>query len=408
MSVVSTLALAASSIVERPLRSILTSLGIVIGVAAVYAMLALGEGAKKQVEESLNSISTRTMQVWPDRNRRRSSQARPSMPFTEQDIRELRSINGVYAATGTLTGRSYTIATETNDVSGNFIGVDPDQLKATGGEMVSGQNISFADIETRRPVVVISEGIQRRLFDGQNPLGSTIKVNNVAFMIKGVTSKPESDISFGNDDLFVWAPITVARERVIGGNSFVQNHVSNIRVVGEMGQDLDAVESEIDIVLRRSRDLKAGAPPDYRIFSSRGWRQQAAEDTKALSFLLAAMGAISLITGGVGVMNIMLVSVTERTREIGLRMALGAQKSNIMNQFLTEALLLCILSGFVGLAVGYYMSKLAMDTMDLELVFSPSVALIAFGSALLIGVVFGFLPARRASRLNPIEALRHE
>lgn len=408
MSPLSTLGLAASSIIERPLRSILTSLGIVIGVAAVYAMLALGEGAKKQVEESLNSISTRTMQVWPDRNRRRSSQARPTMPFTENDINEMRSINGVYAATGTLTGRSYTIATDLNDVSGNFLGVDPDQLKSTGGSMVLGENISFSDIETRRPVVVISEGVQRRLFDGQNALGETIKVNNVAFTIKGITSKPESDISFGNDDIFAWAPITVARERVIGGNRFVQNHVSNIRIVGEIGQDLDSIEEEINIILRRSRDLKVGAPPDYRIFSSRGWRQQAAEQTKSLSFLLAAMGAISLLVGGVGVMNIMLVSVTERTREIGLRMALGAQKSNIMNQFLTEALLLCILSGFVGLAVGYFMSKLAMDTMDVELLFSPSVALISFGSALLIGVVFGFLPARRAAGLNPIEALRHE
>jgi len=408
MSALSTLGLAASSIIERPLRSLLTSLGIIIGVAAVYAMLALGEGAKKQIEESLNSISTRTMQVWPDWNRRRSSQSRPSMPFTEQDIIEMRSINGVYAATGTLTGRSYTIATDTNDVSGNFLGVDPDQLKASGSELKMGENITFADIETRRPVAVISEGIQQRLFDNQNPMGQSIKVNNIAFTIKGVATKADSNISFGNDDIFVWAPITVARERVIGGNRFVQNHVSNIRVVGDLGKNLDSIEEEINIILRRSRDLKVGAPPDYRIFSSRGWQQQAAEQTNSLSFLLAAMGAISLLVGGVGVMNIMLVSVTERTREIGLRMALGAKKSNIMNQFLTEALLLCILSGIVGLTLGFFMSKVAMDTMDVELVFSPFVALVSFGSALMIGVVFGFLPARRAAGLNPIEALRHE
>jgi len=371
-------------------------------------MLALGEGAKKQVEESLNSISTRSMQIWPDWNRGRSSQARRSMPFTEKDIVELRSINGVFAATGSLTGRSYTIATETNDVSGNFMGVDPDQLRSGGGEMKMGENITFADIETRNPVVVISEGIQQRLYDNQNPIGSTLKINNIAFRVKGVTTKPDSNISFGNDDLFAWAPITVARERVIGGNRFVQNHVSSIKVVGDIGASLDTIEEEINIVLRRSRDLKAGAPPDYRIFSSRGWQQQAAEQTNSLSFLLAAMGAISLLVGGVGVMNIMLVSVTERTREIGLRMALGAQKNNIMSQFLTEALLLCILSGIVGLGVGFAMSKFAMDTMDVQLVFSPTVALISFGSALFIGVVFGFLPARRAAGLNPIDALRHE
>jgi len=330
------------------------------------------------------------------------------MPFTEKDIVELRSINGVFAATGSLTGRSYTIATETNDVSGNFMGVDPDQLRSGGGEMKMGENITFADIETRNPVVVISEGIQQRLYDNQNPIGSTLKINNIAFRVKGVTTKPDSNISFGNDDLFAWAPITVARERVIGGNRFVQNHVSSIKVVGDIGASLDTIEEEINIVLRRSRDLKAGAPPDYRIFSSRGWQQQAAEQTNSLSFLLAAMGAISLLVGGVGVMNIMLVSVTERTREIGLRMALGAQKNNIMSQFLTEALLLCILSGIVGLGVGFAMSKFAMDTMDVQLVFSPTVALISFGSALFIGVVFGFLPARRAAGLNPIDALRHE
>ena len=408
MTPFATLGLAFGSIIERPLRSLLTSLGIIIGVAAVYAMLALGEGAKKQIEDSLNSISTRSMQIWPDRNRQRSSQSQRAMPFTEQDVIDLRTINGVFAATGSLTGRSYTIATDSNDISGNFMGVDPDQLRSGGGIMKMGENISFADIETRAPVVVISEGIQQRLFDNQNPIGSTIKINNVAFLVKGVTTKPDSNISFGNDDLFAWAPITVARERVIGGNRFVQNHVSNIKVVGNIGANLDTIEQEINIVLRRSRNLKVDTPPDYRIFSSRGWQQQAAKQTKSLSYLLAAMGAISLLVGGVGVMNIMLVSVTERTREIGLRMALGAKKGDIMSQFLTEALLLCILSGIVGLGIGFAMSKFAMDTMDVKLVFSPTVALISFGSALLIGVIFGFLPARRAARLNPIESLRHE
>ena len=408
MNVLSTLGLAASSLIERPLWSILTSLGIIIGVASVYAMMSLGEVAKRQIEESLNSISTRTMQVWPDRNRGRSSQTRPTMPFTESDIIEMRAINGVYAATGTLTGRSYTIATDLSDLTGNFLGVDPDQLKASGNEVKLGENISYADVETRRPVVVVSEGIQQRLFDGQNPLGQIIKVNNVTFTIKGVVTKAESNISFGNDDLFVWAPITVARERVIGGNRFIQNHVSNIRVVGGLGQNLDSIEKEIDIVLRRSRDLKVGTPPDYRIFSSRGWQEQAASTTKSLSFLLAAMGSISLLVGGVGVMNIMLVSVTERTREIGLRMALGAKKSNIMIQFLTEALLLCILSGLIGIAIGYFASTLAMKAIKIDPFFSPYVAFVSFGSAWIIGVVFGFLPARRAASLNPIEALRHE
>lgn len=408
MSALSTWGLAASSIIERPLRSFLTSLGIIIGVASVYAMLMLGEMAKRTVEESLNSISTRTIQIWPDWNRRRSSQSKPSMPFSEQDIREMRQINGVYAATGNITGRSYTISTDTNDLSGNFVGVDPDQMKASGSEIILGENISYADLETRRPVVIISQAIQRRLFDGQNPLGQTIRVKNVAFTVKGVATKAESNISFGNDDVFVWAPINVARERLIGGNRFIPNHVSSISVVGALGEDLDSIEEEINIILRRSRDLKIGFPPDYRIFSSRGWQEQAASQMKSLSYLLAAMGSISLLVGGVGVMNIMLVSVSERTREIGLRMAMGAKKSNIRNQFLTESILLCMLSGFLGLLLGHFAAQFAFTAVEKESFFSPFVALISFGSAWFIGMVFGFLPARRAANLNPIEALRYE
>jgi putative ABC transport system permease protein len=408
MSALATLSLAFGSIIERPLRSILTSLGIVIGVASVYAMLALGQGAKQKVEESLNSISTRSLQVWPDWNRRRSSQSRPQMPFKEIDVTEMRSIEGVYAATGNLQRSRMTIATDANDVSGNLLGVDPDYLKSGGGKMILGSNISYADIEQKAPVAVISQGVQKRLYNSQNPIGQTVKVNNVAFFVKGVTGKPDSSVSFGNDDIFVWVPLPVARDRITGGNRFVRGNVSSIKVVGEIGADLDLIEREMNIVLRRSRDIKAGAPPDYRIFSSRGWRQKAAESTKTVSYLLAVMGVISLLVGGVGVMNIMLVSVAERTREIGLRMAVGARGAHVMAQFLTEAILICVLSGVIGLALGYGMFSFATQKMNIDLVLSPTVPIIAFGSAVFIGVVFGFFPARRASRLNPIEALRHE
>lgn len=408
MSALTTLGLAFSSIIERPLRSILTSLGIIIGVASVYAMLALGEGAKQKVDESLNSVGTRSFQVYRDWNRRRSSQSRPRMPFNENDILEMRAIDGVYAATGTLQRSRMTIATDYNDVSGNLVGVDPDYLKAGGGEMILGANISYADMDQKAPVAVISEGIQKRLFNGQNPVGQEVRVGSAVFLIKGVTGKPDSSISFGNDEMFVWVPLPVARNRVTGGDRFVRGNVSGVKVVGELGADLDRIEQEMDIILRRSRDIKAGAPPDYRIYSNRGWREESAKTTRAISLILAAMGSISLIVGGVGVMNIMLVSVSERTREIGLRMAVGARGSNVMMQFLTEAILLCVLSGIIGLGIGFGMFKLAVKQLEIEISLGPVVPLIAFGSALFIGLVFGFLPARRASKLNPIEALRHE
>ncbi len=408
MNIISTVGLAFSSIIEHPLRSALTSLGIIIGVASVYAMLAFGDAAKAQVEESLNSISSRTMQVWPDWNRRRSSQSRPQMPFTEQDAAEMRNIPGVIASTGNLQGSNATIATDTNDVSGNALGVDADYLKALGNEILLGENITYADIEQKAPVAVISDGVHNRLFEGQNPIGQTIKVNNVSFIVKGVVTKADNNISFGNDDIFAWVPLPLARDRITGGNPFVRNHVSSLRVVGQLGADLNQVEDEMDVILRRSRDIKSGAPPDYRIFSSRAWRQQAADSTKTLSYILAAMGGISLIVGGVGVMNIMLVSVSERTREIGLRMAVGAKGSTVLIQFLTEALLLCAISGVIGLLIGFGVFKVTVDILKLTFNFNPNVALLAFSSSLIIGLLFGFLPARRASRLNPIQALRHD
>lgn len=409
MSPLTTLGLAFSSLIERPLRTLLTSLGIIIGVAAVYAMLSIGEGAKREVEKSLNSVSSRTLTVWLDWGRRRSSQSKPIDPLTEFDANEMRSIDGVFAATGWLQRSRTVMTTDNADTSANFFGIDPDYLKATGGEMLRGENISYADIETRAPVVVISEGIQKTLFKNQDPIGLKLKVNNVAFTVKGVTNTPDSDISFGGDaDMFVWAPISTARNRITGGNRFVRSHIASLKVVGNIGADFDRIENEMDVILRRSRDIKSGAPPDFRIFTSRGWRQQSAKSRKTISYLLAAMGAISLLVGGVGVMNIMLVSVTERTREIGLRMAMGAEKSDILSQFLTEALLICIFSGLIGLGIGYGMSQISLGSEDIKMVFSAKIAALAFGSALLIGVVFGFLPARRAARLNPIEALRHE
>lgn len=404
----STLGLAFSSLIERPLRTFLTMLGIIIGVAAVYAMLSIGEGAQKKILENLDSVEARSMSVYPNWNRGRASERRPWRPFNEEDVLEVRAIPGVYAATGNLDSE-YNLVTEFSDWSAEVKGIDTEFLKAEDTKMDLGREISESDIEQKRPVAVLGSSVVRSLFRGQNPIGQRVKIQNIPFEIIGTTQKTERENWRGQDaDNFVLIPRATLRGRLMGDNQLVRNQVRGITIVGETQDDLSRIETEIDFILRRSRGLSADDAPDYRIFNFSANRQARAESQKTLSLLLATMGLVSLIVGGVGVMNIMLVSVTERTREIGLRMALGARGSDVMGQFLTEALVISIMSGLLGLALGYGVSQFAGDMDDIEMVFSARIALLSFGSALFIGVVFGFLPARQASKLNPIEALRRE
>lgn len=404
-----TFGLAISSLVEHPMRSLLTSLGVIIGVGAVFAMLAIGEGTTRQLMEQANSVSTRTMTVYQDWGRRsgRSSQARPRKPFIESDVEEFRNIPGVVAASGEVS-RNVSAVSETADWNSTLTGIDTDYLNANDLTVQRGRAINFVDLDQRATVALIGQTIARTLYRDQDPIGQRIKVNNIPFEIIGVVNPSDQQNWRGQDpDDFILAPLTTARNRVTGGNQYVSSHVDSIKVVGGPDANLQRIQAEMDVILKRSRAINATETPDYRIFNFAANIAARGKTERTGTLLLAAMGIVSLIVGGVGVMNIMLVSVTERTREIGLRMAIGAKKSDILTQFLTEAVLLCLFGGLAGLALGYSVALLPFWG-DISLVYTLQTALIAFGSAMFIGVVFGFLPARRAAQLNPIEALRHE
>ena len=403
-----TLTLATGSLLERPFRTVLTMLGIVIGVAAVYAMLSIGEGTRQKILENVDSVEARTITVFPNWTNRRASQRRAWRPFTEQDVEDIQSIPGIYAATGDISSE-YSIVSEISDWSANVVGVDEQYMRANDLKIQRGRAITQTEIERRETVAVVGQSVVRSLFRGQDPMGERIKIQNIPFKVIGIVDVTEAQNFRGQDsNNFVLIPRPTARARLFGDDRLVRNQVRSIKIVGQDQASLSGVEREVDFILRRSRGLTADEAPDFRIFNFSANRQAVAQTQRTLSLLLATMGAVSLIVGGVGVMNIMLVSVTERTREIGLRMAIGARGSDILGQFLTEALLLSVLSGFLGLALGYAVSQVSLGTDEIEMVFSTRIALLSFGSALFVGVVFGFLPAQRASRLNPIEALRHE
>mgnify|MGYP001793257909 CR=1 FL=1 len=403
-----TLGLAMGSLLERPFRTLLTMLGIVIGVAAVFAMLSIGEGTQKKILESIDSVQARTITVYPNWNNGRASQRRAWRPFTEQDVRDIQAIPGVYAATGELSS-DYDVVSEMSDWRANVLGVDAAHLRANDLKMQRGRPITETEVERSDTVAVIGTSVVRSLFRGQDPIGERLKIQNIPFEVIGIVGETDAQNWRGQDsNNFILIPRPTARSRLFGDDRLVRNQVRAVKIVGENQGVLASIEREIDYILRRSRGLTADEAPDFRILNFAANRQAFAASQRTLSLLLATMGAVSLIVGGVGVMNIMLVSVTERTREIGLRMAIGARGSDILGQFLTEALLLSVLSGLLGLGLGYAVSQISLGTDDIEMVFSTRIALLSFGSALLVGVVFGFLPAQRASRLNPIEALRHE
>lgn len=382
----------------NPLRTLLTMLGIVIGIAAVVSVVALGEGSRRKILADISAIGTNTIDIYPgkDFGDEKASSIRTLVPADAQALARQPYADSVTPTANTSTTLRYRNVSVTGTVSG----VGEQHFRVRGLQLMQGQAFDALSVQRSAQEVVIDENTRNRLFGAQvDPVGQIILLGTMPARVIGVTRKQESAFGGSGETLNVWVPYTTAMGRLMG-----QQHLSSITVrVGDAFQTKDAEAAIVKLMTER-HGIK-----DFFVFNTDAIRQTVENTTATMTLLVSMIALISLIVGGIGVMNIMLVSVTERTREIGVRMAVGARRSDILQQFLIEAVLVCLLGGLIGIGLSLGIGALFDSAgTGFTMVYSTASMVAAFITCTLIGVIFGFLPARSASRLDPVDALMRE
>jgi putative ABC transport system permease protein len=392
-------------------RSALTALGIIVGVAAVVCMVAIGSGARTKVTEQIRKLGTNLLFVVPgaadDRGVHLASGTGHTL--TEEDAEAIRrELPEVLIAAPIVTRDGQVIAGNKN-WSTTVVGNNSDYLVAREWPLTDGRIFSADEIDGGAKVAIVGQVVADKLFDGADPVGESFRIGAVPFTVIGVLDKKGQSASGRSQDDIVIIPLITARSRVLGNRQATnRGAVDYVLVKADDGVSIDAVKPRVRAVLRETHRLRGDAADDFTI--SNPADVLVAEESSAVVFgaLLAAIASISLVVGGISIMNIMLVSVTERTREIGLRMALGARRRDIRNQFLIESVLLALAGGVIGTLVGALAAIGIASLGDWPVLISPAAVLIACGFAGAVGIVFGLYPAWRASRLDPMVALRFE
>ena len=394
-----TLLLAIREIRRHLLRSFLTTLGIIIGVAAVITMVTLGRGVTASVQDQISALGSNVFIVFPvaaDRGAPR--------PFREDDVRAVENqIAGVENVAGTVSANATAFyngqnwATSVQGANGEFLQAQSidlaDGRRFTGPEEAAGRNVCLIGSKVRQAIFIA----------GVSPLGAEMRLDNVPCTVIGVLEERGQGGTGQDADNVVMMPLKTVQRR-FQGNTDLQSFV----VKYDAAYSSTTIQSALIDLLRDRRLLQPGQSNDFNIIDTAQVNQAISAATGALTAMVAAIAAISLIVGGIGIMNIMLVSVTERTREIGIRLAIGALAREVRLQFLTEAVVLCCFGGLVGIALAFVLSLGLSGLIDVPFVFDPTVNLLSFAFSAFMGIVFGYYPAHRASRLDPIEALRHE
>ena len=386
------------------LRSFLTILGIVIGVASVIAMVMIGDGTTANVKESISKLGTNMLTLRVGQERRGPpKEDNSAKPFTEGDIsaikNEVQNIKAVASENNTRINIVY--GNKSNSAS--VIGTNNDYFIIKDWEVTDGRIFDESELNSGKSSCIIGTTMVKQLFGEENPIGTNIRLKNLSCNVIGVL-KSKGASAFGSDqDEIIIVPLKMFQQKIKGDKD-----ISSILISITSGKYIENAKTEITSLMQERRSLRVDEPDNFHIRDMEEMLSAMTSTTKMLTYLLGSIAGISLLVGGIGIMNIMLVSVTERTREIGTRLAIGAMENEVLLQFLVEAIVLSTLGGIIGIILGLSIGFVAVDVMELAFILNNQIIMISFFFSTLIGVVFGYFPARKAARLNPIDALRYE
>ena len=396
------LMLALRQIWRNPMRSLLTVLGIVIGVAAVIIMVTAGNGTTQAVRNQIESLGSNQLQIRP--GQRMGPGGRAGAPnFKLSDVEAIRTQVAGVELIAPRQSSSMTVVAEGRNWTTQVVGTTNDYLQIDNREVASGRSFEDSELMAGSAVAIIGATIKKELFNGEDPVGEMIRTGSFSCRIVGVLqSKGQSSMGGDQDDILIM-PFQTYQRRVAGTNL-----VSSMMLSVDKAMDRASVIDSIKSLLRERRSLSAADDDNFMIMDTEELARMVSSTTEMMTLLLGAVAAVSLLVGGIGIMNIMLVSVTERTREIGIRLAIGALKKEVLMQFLIESVVLGAMGGVIGVVIAFFGSLALSYAMNVPFVFSPGINLLSFAFSALTGVVFGYFPARRAANLDPIEAVRHE
>ncbi len=397
----STIIMAIREIRRNKLRSVLTTLGIVIGVGSVIALVTLGRGVTTKVTSDIQKMGTNLLIIVPG-SERRGPTATAAQPFKFEDARAIEAEVSAIDKVAPSINRGALIVAGNRNWSSAVTGSTNAFFEVRGYEIELGHPFTEAQLQGL-PVCILGATVRNELYGPQNPVGSSIRVGQVSCTVVGIMAAKGQN-TFGNDqDDFVLMPLQTMQRRITGSTD-----VGVMFASARSNRLTTKAKSQIEMLMRERRHVPPGRPNDFTVQDMKEISNTLGNVTGVMTALLGAIASVSLIVGGIGIMNIMLVSVTERTREIGIRLSIGARAREVLLQFLVEAVTLSTLGGILGIAFGLGASLAATHFLNLPFGVQPDIILIAFGFSGAVGVAFGFFPARKASRLNPIEALRHE